>query len=78
MIVVDLSKEQAIDPDPKSIQQNNFTANLFRVGNTRIFYILKQAKKTVLDYSQETVKFLLTQFSLNTSSLNDLIFISMK
>ena len=58
MIVVDLSKEQALDVDPKSIQQNNFTANLFRVGNTRIFFILKQAKETVLDYSQETVKFL--------------------
>ena len=58
MIVVDLSKEQALDVDPKSIQQNNFTANLFRVGNTRIFFILKQAKETVLDYLQETVKFL--------------------
>ena len=58
MIVVDLSKEQALDVDRKSIQQNNFTANLFRVGNTRIFFILKQAKETVLDYLQETVKFL--------------------
>ena len=58
MIVVDLSKEQALDVDPKSIKQNNFTANLFRVGNTRIFFILKQAKETVLDYLQETVKFL--------------------
>ena len=58
MIVVDLSKEQALDADPKLIQQNNFTANLLRVGNTRIFFILKQAKETVLDYSQETVKFL--------------------
>ena len=58
MIVVDLSKEQALDVDRKSIQQNNFTANLFSVGNTRIFFILKQAKETVLDYLQETVKFL--------------------
>ena len=30
MIAVDLSKQQALDADPKAIQQNNFTANLER------------------------------------------------
>ena len=30
MIVVDLSKQQALDADPKAIQQSNFTANLDR------------------------------------------------
>ena len=34
MIVVDLSKQQALDSDPKAIQQINFTANLYRAGNT--------------------------------------------
>ena len=39
MIAVDLSKEQALDADPKAIQQINFTANL-NIGNTRICFIL--------------------------------------
>ena len=30
MIVVDLSKQQALDADPKAIHQINFTANLDR------------------------------------------------
>ena len=37
MIVVDLSKQQALDADPKAIQQINFTANLNRAGNTRLY-----------------------------------------
>ena len=36
MIVVDLSKQQALDADPKSNQQISFTANLDRSGNTRL------------------------------------------
>ena len=39
MIAVDLSKEQALDADPKAIRQINFTANL-NIGNTRICFIL--------------------------------------
>ena len=31
-----LSKQQALDADPRAIQQINFTANLDRAGNTRI------------------------------------------
>ena len=62
MIVVDLSKQQALDADPKAIQQINFTANLDRAGNTRIYFILKEAKETVLDFSQETVKVLKMRF----------------
>ena len=53
MIVVDLSKQQAL-----AIQQINFTANLERAGNTRIYFILEEAKETVLDFSQGTVKVL--------------------
>ena len=36
MIATDLSKQQALDADPKAIQQINFTANVDRAGNTRI------------------------------------------
>ena len=58
MIVVDLSKQQLLATDPKAIQQINFTANLDRAGNTRIYFILEEAQKTVLDFSQRTVKVL--------------------
>ena len=56
MIVVDLSKQKAFDFDPKAIQQINFTGNLDRAGNTRIYFILEEAKETVLDFSQGIVK----------------------
>ena len=58
MIAVDFSKQQVLDADPKAIQQINFTANLDRVGNARINFILEEAKETVLDFSQGTVKVL--------------------
>ena len=38
MIAVDLSKQQALDADPKAIQQINFTANLERRGNKILFH----------------------------------------
>ena len=47
MIVIDLSKQQALDADPKAIQQINFTANLDREGNTRLYFILEEAKKKI-------------------------------
>ena len=58
MIAVDLSKQQALDADPRAIQQINFTANLNRAGNTRIYFVLEEAKETILDFSQGTVKVL--------------------
>ena len=35
MIAIDLSKQQALDADPRAIRQINFTPNLDRAGNTR-------------------------------------------
>ena len=58
MIAIDLSKQDALDADPKAIQQINFTVNLDRANNTRIFFILEEAKETVLDVSQGTVEVL--------------------
>ena len=58
MIVVDLSKQQALDADPRAIQQINFTANLDRAGNTRVYFNLEEAKETIPDFSQGTVKVL--------------------
>ena len=58
MIAVDLSKQQALDADPKAIQQINFTANLYRADNTRLYFIPEEAKETVFEFSQETIKVL--------------------
>ena len=58
MTAVDLSKQQALDADPRAIQPIIFTANLDRAGNIRVYFILEEAKETVLDFSQETVKVL--------------------
>ena len=38
LIAVDLSKQQALDDDPKAIQQINFTANLDRAGKKEILF----------------------------------------
>ena len=58
MIAMDLSKQQALYADLRAIQQINFTANLNIVRNTRIYFILKEAKETVLNFSQGTIKVL--------------------
>ena len=58
MIAIDLSKQQALYADPRAIQQINFTENLDRAGNTRIYFILEEVKKTVFEFSQGSVKFL--------------------
>ena len=58
MIAIDISKQQALDTDPRAIQQIYFTANLYRAGNTKIYLILEEAEETILDFSQETVKVL--------------------
>ena len=58
MIAVDLSKQQALDADPKAIQQINFTANLDRAENARIYFILEKTKETVFEFSQGTAKVL--------------------
>ena len=44
VIAIDLSKQQALDADPKAIQQVNFTGNLSGNNNTLIFFIIEEAK----------------------------------
>ena len=58
MISINLSKQQSLDADPRAIQQTDFTADVDRAGNTAMFSIIAEAKETVLDFSQETVKVL--------------------
>ena len=56
MIAIDLSKQQTVAADVKSIQQINFTANLDRDGNTTMFFNIEEVKETILDFSQRIVK----------------------
>ena len=58
MIVIDLSKQQGLDADPRGIQQIDFTANLDRVGNTRFYFIIEEVKENIFEFSQGSVKVL--------------------
>ena len=59
MIVINLSKQQALDADPKAIRQINFTTNIDRAEQaTRYFIIIEETKETVLDFSQGAVRLL--------------------
>ena len=54
MIAIDVSKQQALDADPKAKEQINFTGNLAQdpIANTKMFSIIKEAKKkkSILDF----------------------------
>ena len=54
MIAIDLCKQQALDS--RAVQQINFIANLNRAEKTTMFFIIDEAKETVLDFSERTVK----------------------
>ena len=43
MIAIALRKQQALDADPKAIQQTNFTVNLAQQAT--IFFIVEEAKE---------------------------------
>ena len=45
MTAIDLSKQQALDADPKAIQQINFTGKVDQTGTTTLFFIIEEAKK---------------------------------
>ena len=58
MIAIEFSKQQALDADPRAIQQINFTANLDSANNTRIYFILEESKEAKLNFAQGTVNVL--------------------
>ena len=58
MIAVDLIRQQALDADLRAIQQINFTANLDRAGNARVYFVLEESKETKLNFAQGIVKVL--------------------
>ena len=58
LIAIDLSKQQALNTDPRAIQQINFTVNLDRNANTTMFFIIEEVKETVLNFLKGDVKVL--------------------
>ena len=65
VIAINISKQQKLDADPKAIQQINFTGNLDRAEGSTMFFIIEEAKETVLDFSKGTVKVLWFYFRFN-------------
>ena len=56
LIAADLSKQKALDADPKAIQQIIFTGKTD--NQIRVYYILEQSKETILEFSKGTTKVL--------------------
>ena len=64
LIKIDLSKQQKLDGYSKAIQQITSTANIDRVKGSTMFFIIEEAKETILDFSKRTVKVLWSFFIL--------------
>ena len=58
MIALDLNKQQALDAGPKVMQQINFRGNWAHEenANTAMFFIIEEAKETILIFLQGTVR----------------------
>ena len=52
MRLLDLSKQQALDAHPNTIQQLNLTGNLDRAAGATMFFIIEEAEETILDFAQ--------------------------
>ena len=57
MIAISLSKQQALDDDPKAIQQINFTGNLKQVMVEQYFPLWKKQKKPFSILRKEQLKY---------------------
>ena len=53
MIAIVLSKHQALDTDPRAIQQINFAGNFDHDGNSTMFFIIEETKKLFWIFHKE-------------------------
>ena len=60
LIAVDLSKQKALDADPRAIQQIVFQGVVGGENNTkiRLYTILEKSKETILEFAKGTTKVL--------------------
>ena len=56
MIAIDLRKQKVLDTDPNAIEKISFKENLDRATAATMFFIIEEAKETILDFSQGTLK----------------------
>ena len=73
MIAIDLSKQQALDADPKVIQQIDFAGNL--ENNVTMFCIIEEGKETFYIFHKElycTFNFTITQYNTLNVKLSHL------
>ena len=68
LIAIDLSKQQPLDADRKAIQQINFTGSLDEDGNTT-FFIIEEAKETILDLFTRNCESVVILFYCNIISI---------
>ena len=62
MMVIDSRKQQALDADPKAVQQTNFTGN--RPEDATKFFIIGEVKETILYFSEGIVELMWFYFVL--------------
>ena len=55
MIGIDLGKQQAFDADSKAVQQVRFTGNLDWHEGAKMFFIIKKAKETIVDFPFQSI-----------------------
>ena len=60
LIAVDLSKQKALNADPRAIQQIVFQGAVGGENNTkiRLYTILEKSKETILEFAKGTTKVL--------------------
>ena len=56
MIAIDFSNQQALDAGSRAIRRINSTVDLDKAVNTTMIFIIEEAKETVIEFSQGTVK----------------------
>ena len=78
MVAIEISKQQALDADPRAIQQTNFTTNLERAGNTTISFSTEEVKKKCVSLFTRNCKSFVIAILLSATSLNILILINIK
>ena len=49
VITIDLSKQQALDADPKAMKQVQFTGTLVRPERSIVLFNIEEVKETILD-----------------------------
>ena len=66
MAAIGLSKQQALDDDPKAKKQINFTGNLERVETQQFFSLLKKQKKKHFRFFIRNCEIMVNLFYFNT------------